>query len=139
MIAELEDTQGTVTQVPRGPRLLTPCRNAKKIARKLSKSQSSLLITLLNSNCKACGGTIRDVPVGRFLVFLMFWSFLVYSLVGRWSWQCAGWSNQCGVMDFAGTTVHTTSGTAVAPRSDDPRLKNRRSQSQAWQYLCRYF
>ncbi|KAE9371133.1 Rh-like protein/ammonium transporter [Stipitochalara longipes BDJ] len=61
-----------------------------------------------------CGGTIRDVPVGRFLVFITFWSLLVYNPVARWSWHWAGWSNQYGVMDFAGgTAVHITSGTAV--------------------------
>jgi ammonia channel protein AmtB len=57
---------------------------------------------------------IRDVPVGRFLVFITFWSLLVYNPVARWSWHWAGWSNQYGVMDFAGgTAVHITSGTAV--------------------------
>lgn len=61
-----------------------------------------------------CGGTIRDVPVGRFLVFITFWSLLVYNPVARWSWHWAGWSNQYDVMDFAGgTAVHITSGTAV--------------------------
>lgn len=61
-----------------------------------------------------CGGTIRDVPVGRFLVFITLWSLLVYNPVARWSWHWAGWSNQYGVMDFAGgTAVHITSGTAV--------------------------
>ncbi|PMD63003.1 Rh-like protein/ammonium transporter [Hyaloscypha bicolor E] len=61
-----------------------------------------------------CGGTIRDVRVGRFLVFITFWSLLVYNPVARWSWHWAGWSNQRDVMDFAGgTAVHITSGTAV--------------------------
>jgi ammonia channel protein AmtB len=61
-----------------------------------------------------CGGLIRDVPVGRFLIFITFWSLLVYNPVARWSWHWAGWSNQYGVMDFAGgTAVHITSGTAV--------------------------
>jgi ammonia channel protein AmtB len=61
-----------------------------------------------------CGGTIRNVPVGRFLVFITFWSLLVYNPVARWSWHWAGWSQQKGVMDFAGgTAVHITSGTAV--------------------------
>ncbi|KAH8747820.1 ammonium transporter AmtB-like domain-containing protein [Hyaloscypha sp. PMI_1271] len=61
-----------------------------------------------------CGGTIRDVRVGRFLVFITFWSLLVYDPVARWSWHWAGWSNQRDVMDFAGgTAVHITSGTTV--------------------------
>jgi ammonia channel protein AmtB len=61
-----------------------------------------------------CGGTIRNVPAGRFLIFITLWSLLVYNPVARWSWHWAGWSNQFGVMDFAGgTAVHITSGTAV--------------------------
>lgn len=69
---------------------------------------------MLSSAALVCGGTIRGVPVGRFLVFITFWSLLVYNPVARWSWHWAGWSNQRDVMDFAGgTAVHITSGTAV--------------------------
>src|SRR3954453_5475433 len=61
-----------------------------------------------------CGGVIRDVPAGRFLVFITLWSLLVYIPVARWSWHWAGWSYQFDVMDFAGgTAVHITSGTTV--------------------------
>jgi ammonia channel protein AmtB len=61
-----------------------------------------------------CGGAIRDVPVGRFLVFITLWSLLVYYPVARWSWHWSGWSHQYGAMDFAGgTVVHITSGTTV--------------------------
>jgi len=61
-----------------------------------------------------CGGVIRDVYTGRFLIFITLWSLLVYIPVARWSWHWAGWSNQYGVMDFAGgTAVHITSGTTV--------------------------
>jgi ammonia channel protein AmtB len=60
------------------------------------------------------GVAIRGVPTGQFLVFITFWSLFVYNPVARWSWHWAGWSNQRGVMDFAGgTAVHITSGTAV--------------------------
>ena len=69
------------------------------------------------------GGSIRgnpnnrfpssDVPVGRFLIFINLWSLIVYIPVARWTWHWAGWSNQRGVLDFAGgTAVHITSGTA---------------------------
>ena len=69
------------------------------------------------------GGSIRDnpynrfpssdVPVGRFLLFVNLWSLIVYIPVARWTWHWAGWSNQLGVLDFAGgTAVHITSGTA---------------------------
>ncbi|KAB5518033.1 ammonium transporter AmtB-like domain-containing protein, partial [Coniochaeta sp. 2T2.1] len=71
-----------------------------------------------------CGGAIRDdpqnkfpasdIPAGRFLIFISLWSLLVYNPVARWTWHWAGWSNQLGVMDFAGgTAVHITSGTTV--------------------------
>lgn len=71
-----------------------------------------------------CGGSVReepenkfpssDIPVGRFLIFISLWSLLVYNPVARWTWHWAGWSNQRGVLDFAGgTAVHITSGTAV--------------------------
>jgi len=53
-----------------------------------------------------------DVQVGRFLLFINIWSLLVYNPVARWTWHWAGWSNQLGVLDFAGgTPVHITSGT----------------------------
>lgn len=69
-----------------------------------------------------CGGSMRldpdnefpssDVQVGRFLLFINIWSLLVYNPVARWTWHWAGWSNQLGVLDFAGgTPVHITSGT----------------------------
>ena len=71
-------------------------------------------VLTLPSAALVCGGTIRDVRVGRFLVFITFWSLLVYDPVARWSWHWAGWSNQRDVMDFAGgTAVHITSGTTV--------------------------
>jgi Amt family ammonium transporter len=71
-----------------------------------------------------CGGAVRDdpenrfpssdIPAGRFLIFISVWSLLVYNPVARWTWHWAGWSNQLGVMDFAGgTAVHITSGTTV--------------------------
>ncbi|OIW34179.1 Rh-like protein/ammonium transporter [Coniochaeta ligniaria NRRL 30616] len=71
-----------------------------------------------------CGGAMRDdpenkfpssdIPAGRFLIFISLWSLLVYNPVARWTWHWAGWSNQLGVMDFAGgTAVHITSGTTV--------------------------
>jgi len=71
-------------------------------------------VLILLSAALVCGGAIRDVRVGRFLVFITFWSLLVYNPVARWSWHWAGWSNQRDVMDFAGgTAVHITSGTTV--------------------------
>jgi ammonia channel protein AmtB len=61
------------------------------------------------------GGAMNKVSVGRFLVFIVFWTTLVYDAVARWSWHPAGWSRQRGSMDFAGgTAVHITSGTTVA-------------------------
>ncbi|KAH8755208.1 ammonium transporter AmtB-like domain-containing protein [Hyaloscypha sp. PMI_1271] len=62
-----------------------------------------------------CGGALRKVSVGRFLIFITIWSILVYDVVARWSWHPDGWSKKLGSMDFAGgTAVHITSGTTVA-------------------------
>jgi Amt family ammonium transporter len=62
----------------------------------------------------ACGGTVRNIPVGRFLLFITFWSLLVYNPVARRSWHWGDWSHQYGAMDFAGgTAAHITSGTTV--------------------------
>jgi len=61
-----------------------------------------------------CGGVIKKFKVGRFLIFIWLWSLLVYYPVARWTWGSGGFSEQNGVMDFAGgTAVHITSGTAV--------------------------
>ena len=61
-----------------------------------------------------CGGVVKKFKVGRFLVFIWLWSLLVYYPVARWTWALGGYSDQHGVMDFAGgTAVHITSGTAV--------------------------
>ncbi|KAK0639196.1 ammonium transporter AmtB-like domain-containing protein [Cercophora newfieldiana] len=61
-----------------------------------------------------CGGVIKKFKVGRFLIFILLWSLLVYYPVARWTWLPGGYSDQHGVMDFAGgTAVHITSGTAV--------------------------
>ncbi|KAK4443176.1 Rh-like protein/ammonium transporter [Podospora aff. communis PSN243] len=61
-----------------------------------------------------CGGVIKKFKVGRFLVFIWLWSLLVYYPVARWTWSPGAFSDQNGVMDFAGgTAVHITSGTTV--------------------------
>lgn len=61
-----------------------------------------------------CGGVVKKFRVGRFLLFIWLWSLLVYYPVARWTWAPGGYSDQHGVMDFAGgTAVHITSGTAV--------------------------
>src|ERR1700712_4286533 len=58
---------------------------------------------------------MNKVSAGRFLVFIVLWTTLVYDAVARWSWHPTGWSRQRGSMDFAGgTAVHITSGTTVA-------------------------
>jgi len=62
-----------------------------------------------------------------FLVFIMFWSLLVYNPVARWSWHWAGWSNKRGVMHFAGGTlivmVQCDQGTICDDAWDDGVLK----------------
>ena len=90
------------------------CSHHSRKAQLMSSDKVARGVLTIPSAALVCGGTIRDVPVGRFLVFITFWSLLVYNPVARWSWHWAGWSNQYGVMDFAGgTAVHITSGTAV--------------------------
>lgn len=60
------------------------------------------------------GVTFRKFRSGRFLVFIFFWSTLVYDPMARWSWHFQGWSKQMGALDFAGgTPVHICSGAAV--------------------------
>lgn len=62
-----------------------------------------------------CGGTMHRARPARFIVFITFWSFLIYFPVARWSWSSYGWSKQLGTLDFAGgTPVHIVSGTTVA-------------------------
>ncbi len=56
----------------------------------------------VSERCARLWSTLRDVPAGRFLLFITFWSVLVYDPVARWSWHWAGWSNPLDVMDFAG-------------------------------------
>ena len=77
-------------------------------------SKTSSRVLTIPRAALVSGGAIRDVPAGRFLLFITLWSLLVYYPVARWSWHWAGWSNQYGAMDFAGgTAVHITSGTTV--------------------------
>ncbi|KAK0741430.1 ammonium transporter AmtB-like domain-containing protein [Schizothecium vesticola] len=62
-----------------------------------------------------CGGIVHRARPARFLIFITFWSVLVYCPVARWTWHRSGWSNRLGILDFAGgTPVHITSGTTVA-------------------------
>ncbi|KAK3329258.1 ammonium transporter AmtB-like domain-containing protein [Apodospora peruviana] len=62
-----------------------------------------------------CGGTMHRARPARFIIFITFWSLLIYYPVARWSWSSYGWSKGYGVMDFAGgTPVHIVSGTTVA-------------------------
>ncbi|KAJ2902705.1 uncharacterized protein MKZ38_000215 [Zalerion maritima] len=62
-----------------------------------------------------CSGMVGKFQTGRSLLFIAFWSTIVYSPIARWTWHPYGWSRQFGVMDTAGgTPVHIASGASVA-------------------------
>ncbi|GAC1344066.1 MAG: ammonium transporter [Acetobacteraceae bacterium] len=47
------------------------------------------------------------------LLFITFWSLLVYSPIAHWVWSPLGWINALGAADFAGgTVVHINAGVA---------------------------
>jgi Amt family ammonium transporter len=49
-----------------------------------------------------------------FLVFILFWSLLVYNPVAHWMWGIGGWLRNLGAIDFAGgTVVHITAGVSA--------------------------
>ncbi|KAK1750123.1 Rh-like protein/ammonium transporter [Echria macrotheca] len=87
-----------------------------------------------------CGGIVHRAKPIRFLVFITFWSILVYCPIARWTWYRKGWSNQLGVMDFAGgTPVHITSGTTVAAFAIfyDFEISGQNVFKYTWDMLCR--
>lgn len=76
------------------------------------------------------------------MLFISIWAVLVYDPVARWSWCSDGWSNQLGVMDFAGgTPVHIVSGSTVAAFAVFYAIESKPSYgaffSAAWQDFSR--
>ena len=48
-----------------------------------------------------------------FILFVLIWPFLVYYPLAHWVWNTEGFLARYGVMDFAGLTIHTSSGVAA--------------------------
>jgi Amt family ammonium transporter len=62
----------------------------------------------------AVGAVAERVRLGPLVVFVFFWSTLVYDPIAHWIWNPHGWSSHLGGLDFAGgTPVHITSGTTA--------------------------
>ncbi|MBE3570331.1 MAG: ammonium transporter [Bacillales bacterium] len=57
------------------------------------------------------GAFAERMRFSSYLVFITFWSLLVYSPVAHWVWGVGGWLRELGVLDFAGgNVVHISSG-----------------------------
>ena len=71
------------------------------------------------------GAVVERMKFTTFMVFMLFWSLLVYSPVAHWFWG-GGWLQKMGALDFAGgAVVHITAGFSalvcaimVGPRRD---------------------
>jgi Amt family ammonium transporter len=59
-------------------------------------------------------GALADrIKFSALLVFVSFWTLLVYAPVAHWVWHPNGWIFQLGALDFAGgTVVHINAGVA---------------------------
>lgn len=54
------------------------------------------------------GLVAERIKFGEFVVFSLVLVAFVYPIAGSWKWNAAGWLNQLGFIDFAGSTlVHT--------------------------------
>ena len=59
------------------------------------------------------GAVAERIKLGSFLVFSTFYVALIYPIAGSWKWG-AGWLDQMGFYDFAGSTlVHSVGGWAA--------------------------
>jgi Amt family ammonium transporter len=57
------------------------------------------------------GAFAERMRFSSYLVFIIFWSLLVYSPVAHWVWGVGGWLRELGALDFAGgNVVHISSG-----------------------------
>jgi Amt family ammonium transporter len=51
------------------------------------------------------GATAERLRFPAFILFVVFWSILVYIPLAHWVWGLGGWMRNLGVLDFAGGTV----------------------------------
>jgi Amt family ammonium transporter len=62
----------------------------------------------------AFGATAERMRILPAIIFLFFWSTIVYSIICYWTWGANGWLAKWGVMDYAGgLPVHCGSGAAA--------------------------
>jgi ammonium transporter, Amt family len=52
-----------------------------------------------------CGAVADRMKFSALILFLSFWSVLVYAPIAHWAWGATGWLNDMGLADFAGGTV----------------------------------
>lgn len=74
------------------------------------------LYQMLFAMCAAAivvGGAFARGRVWPSLLFLFFWTTLVYCVIVNWTWNPNGWAYKLGVLDFAGgSPVHMSTGAA---------------------------
>ena len=59
------------------------------------------------------GAVAERIKLGSFLIFSTIYVAFIYPIAGSWKW-CAGWLDQMGFYDFAGSTlVHSVGGWAA--------------------------
>ena len=59
------------------------------------------------------GAIAERMKFSALVLFVLFWSTLVYSPLAHWVWGVGGWLRNLGALDFAGgTVVHISSGIA---------------------------
>jgi len=81
------------------------------------------------------GAFAERIRFRSLLIFIVFWSTLVYSPVAHWVWNPAGWIKVLGAIDFAGgTVVHVTAGLSalaaaivVGPRINRGKIQGKPS------------
>src|SRR5205807_2655093 len=62
------------------------------------------------------GAVVERMRYGTFLVFMVLWSLLVYSVLAHWVWG-GGWLASHGTLDFAGGATGASRRSARPPRS----------------------
>ncbi len=60
------------------------------------------------------GAIVERVRVKAYVLFIAFWSVVVYAPVAHWVWAPGGWLRQLGALDFAGGTVVHINAAAAA-------------------------
>jgi ammonium transporter, Amt family len=51
------------------------------------------------------GLVAERIKFGEFVIFSIILTALIYPIAGSWKWNAAGWLNQLGFIDFAGSTL----------------------------------